>query len=69
MVELTTAAAVFDALNGVRSVAELTGRNYDAAYNWKRFGQFPSDTFVVMQAALADRGMTAPPSLWRMVPS
>jgi hypothetical protein len=53
----------------VRSVAELTGRNYDAAYNWKRFGQFPSDTFVVMQAALADRGMTAPPSLWRMVPS
>jgi hypothetical protein len=69
MVELTPAAAVFEALGGVRSVAELTGRHYDAAYNWKRFGHFPPDTFVVMQAALADRDATAPPSLWRMVPS
>ena len=67
MTELATAAEIFDKLGGVRAVAELTGRTYDAAWNWKRFARFPSNTYSVMTSALRAKGCTAPASLWRMV--
>lgn len=67
MIELSTAADVFDKLGGVRPVAEMTGRTYDAAWNWKRFGRFPPNTYSVMTTALASNGCTAPASLWGMV--
>lgn len=65
--ELTTAAEVFDALGGVGNVAALTGRKYGAAFNWKSFGKFPADTFVVMQGALEAAECAAPAALWGMV--
>jgi hypothetical protein len=65
--ELTTAAEVFEALGGVGNVAGLTGRKYGAAHNWKAFGKFPADTFVVMQGALEAAECTAPAALWGMV--
>ncbi len=65
--ELTTTADVIDALDRAGSVALLTGRTTNAVHNWKSAGSFPSNTFVVMQAALRVRGCTAPPSLWGMV--
>jgi ABC-type hemin transport system substrate-binding protein len=65
--ELSTTEEVILALGGVRAVAELTGRKYTAACNWANFQTFPPDTFVVMKAALTDRGYAAPNSLWRMV--
>jgi hypothetical protein len=64
---LKTTNEVIDALGGVRAVADLTRRRYSAAYNWRKFKTFPSNTFLAMQAALAEKGLTAPPSLWRMV--
>lgn len=65
--ELTTTAEVIDVLGGVAAVAELTGRRYGAAFNWKGFVKFPADTFVVMQDALRAAGCEAPVSLWGMV--
>lgn len=65
--ELRTTAEVIEALGGVAAVALLTGRKYSAAFNWKGFVKFPSDTFVVMQAALERAGFRAPASLWGMV--
>lgn len=67
--ELTTTAEVMEALGGIAPVAELTGRKYGAACNWKGFAKFPADTFVVLQDALRERGLTAPASLWGMVPA
>jgi hypothetical protein len=66
--ELVSTAEVMDELGGVAAVARLTGRTYGAAFNWRGFVRFPSDTFVVMQEALKARGCSAPPSLWGMVP-
>lgn len=67
--ELTTTKAVIDELGGVSAVAKLTDRQYNAAWNWTSFEHFPPDTYVVMTEALAAKGHTAPPSLWRMVPA
>lgn len=67
--ELTTTAAVMDALGGIDKVAELTGSGYKAAANWKAFPKFPSRTFVVMTAELERLGLRAPVSLWGMVES
>lgn len=64
---LSSATEVMDALGGTLPVAELTGRKYSAAFNWRAFNRFPPDTFVVMSEALALIGKSAPASLWRMV--
>ncbi len=65
--ELATTADVIDTLDRVGAVALLTGRTTNAVHNWKAFGRFPSNTFVVMQEALRAKGCTAPASLWGMV--
>lgn len=67
MADLHTTSEVIDALGGVNTVATMTGRKYNAAWNWKTFEHFPSDTYVVMVEALKVRGHQAPSSLWRMV--
>ena len=64
---LSTTAEVMDRLGGVAAVAALTGRKYSAAHNWKSFETFPSNTFLVMQQALRERGFEAPAALWGMV--
>ena len=64
---LKSTTAVIEALGGVRAVADLTNRTYQAAHNWKRFKTFPPDTYLVMKAKLDEIGATAPASLWRMV--
>ena len=65
---LETAAEVCDKL-GISEIARLTGRKYSAAHNWKGFGKFPADTFLVLQEALARIDCTAPATLWSMVES
>ena len=65
---LTTTREVTAALGGTQAVANLTGRKYSAAANWvqESKAQFPSNTFVVMNQALAAIGTSAPASLWGM---
>lgn len=62
-----TTKQVIEALGGIAAVAALTGRTYNAACNWGGFDTFPANTYVAMTAALSERGLTAPPSLWGMV--
>lgn len=64
---LTSTVAVMDALGGTKAVAQMTGREYNAAHNWRSFDTFPPDTYVVMQDELAKRAKSAPARLWRMV--
>lgn len=66
METLSTTVDVIEALGGTSVVAELTGRTYPAAFNWRRFDKFPANTFVVMNRALAAKGKSAPASLWGM---
>lgn len=62
---LTTASAVVDALGGTVATATLLGYvNPHAVSNWRARGTLPADKYLVMQAELAKRGKTAPPSLW-----
>jgi hypothetical protein len=65
---LTTVREVTAALGGIKAVANLTGRKYSAAANWGKeiAPQFPANTFVAINAALAAIGKSAPPSLWGM---
>jgi hypothetical protein len=68
VVILTTTREVAAALGGTKAVANLTGRKYSAAANWvqDKNPQFPANTFVALNAALAKIGKSAPPSLWGM---
>lgn len=62
---LDTTKAVIDALGGTKAVAELTGRKYTAAHNW-RSSRFPANTYRAITIALEEKGLSAPPSLWGM---
>jgi hypothetical protein len=66
MQELTSTAAVIKELGGIAKVARLIGVKYSAAANWKYFNRFPSNTHLVLSAALRKREFTAPDSLWQM---
>lgn len=64
---LTSVNAVIDALGGTTVVASLFGfRRPTPVSNWRVRGSFPSDKYLVMQAELNRRGLTAPPWLWGM---
>lgn len=67
MDELTDAKSVIDELGGLKAVADLTGRKYNAVWNWQNVGTFPPKTYLILTAALRERGKTAPMSLWRIV--
>lgn len=63
---LETTGEVIEAVGGPAKAAEITGRKYTAAWNWTKAETFPSNTYLSLQAALREKGMTAPASLWRM---
>ena len=62
---LETTAQVIEVL-GREAVKRLTNSSAQDVSNWKNFGWFPANTYVVMTAALALKGKAAPASLWRM---
>lgn len=63
---LTTSDQVLDALGGLPGVQELTGAKYKTVHFWKQSASFPSRFYVVMTAALNERGLSADPALWDM---
>lgn len=66
MKKLTTIDAVLKELGGPKSVADLLGYKWRSRVgNWRHAG-LPPATFLVLQAALAEKRCTAPASLWRM---
>jgi hypothetical protein len=66
MRELHTTSEIMDELGGIKAVAELTGRKYSAAFNWRASGSFPANTYVVLIDALKERDCVASPQLWGM---
>lgn len=67
---LRTVEQVIEALGGPKAVGELTKRaSVNAAWNWTDRGSFPTNTYAIMKAALAEIGASAPDSLWNMIES
>jgi hypothetical protein len=64
----SSAQDVLDALDGIAAVAKALGRTYSAVHQWRGNGKFPPGLYLVMTRMLADRGVTAPASLWSMEP-
>ncbi len=64
---LSTAAEVIEALDGPTATGRLVGRSVQSVVNWRAANRLPADTYLILNAALEERGYTAPGSLWNMV--
>lgn len=63
-----TMEAVINALGGPGKVAVITGRKTNHIHNWLNdTRRFPAKTHPVMQAALAEKGYSAPGALWGII--
>ena len=64
---LQTVEEVITELGGFQAVAEMTGKeSISAVPTWKWRKRFPAKTFTILQAALQQRGLSAPNELWGM---
>lgn len=63
--QINSASEVIDALGGPVAVSQLFSLRPNAVSQWKTRG-FPPETYVVLVAALAEKGFSAPASLWQM---
>lgn len=64
---LNTAQEIFDKLGGISAVAAIAGVKYNRASNWKQFGRFPPNTFIIINKELEARGLKADAALWGMI--
>ena len=64
---LTTVAEVIEQLGGPTAVGRIAGRSAQSVVNWRAAEKFPADTFLILDAALKQRDLSAPPSLWGML--
>lgn len=62
--QINTAREVIEKLGGITEVARLLGLQPSAVGNWYA-RDFPPETFVALTSLLNQRGLYAPPSLWK----
>jgi hypothetical protein len=64
---LQTVEEVIAELGGPKAVGQLTERKSASAVPmWKNRKRFPPKTYTILQAALKERGLSAPNDLWGM---
>lgn len=64
---LQTVEEVIAELGGPQAVKELTrAASPSVVPMWKNREHFPTKTYTILQAALQERGLSAPNHLWRM---
>jgi hypothetical protein len=61
---LKSTSEIIDLLGGNHEVAHLTSRTSNAVSNWRGFGRFPANTFILIRDEMRRRGYSAPESLW-----
>ena len=66
MTSIETTTEIIDALGGNVAVARLTSSTAKAVSNWRGFGKFPANTFLIIKAELMRLGASAPDHLWSM---
>jgi hypothetical protein len=64
--QITSVSGVIEQLGGYREASELVGATPHASLMWRARGYLPRRTFILITQALALKGHTAPPRLWRM---
>ena len=64
--ELHTVDEVVDALGGTGLVADLVKNSDAAVSNWRKAGQFPANTYLIIRGELEKVNKTAPDALWAM---
>ena len=66
MTTIENTTEIIDVLGGNTAVARLTSTTPKAVSNWRGFGKFPANTFLVIKSELVRLGMNAPDHLWSM---
>lgn len=67
MTHLETTDAVIRALGGLTATGQIVGnRKPQVVYLWRKRNKFPADTYLILNAALEQKGHTAPLTLWGM---
>jgi hypothetical protein len=67
MKKLATTIEVIDQLGGNMEVANMIeSTHHKAVANWRYFGIFPANTYLVLKKELRKRGYNAPDQLWNM---
>ena len=64
--QITSVGEIIEELGGYRRVSQMCGSTPHAALMWRARGSLPRRTFIVLTHALAMKGHSAPPRLWRM---
>jgi hypothetical protein len=64
--KLSSADEVIDALGGTVAVARLSGRSKQAVSSWRSNKRLPSNSYLLLSAALRERNLSAPAALWNM---
>lgn len=64
---LETSSEIVDALGGNGPTGDITEADPKTVSAWRSANAFPPRTYLVMTAALAERGYAAPASLWKMI--
>jgi hypothetical protein len=62
-----TVADAIAKLGGPTATGKLVGRSAQSVVNWRAANKFPGDTYLILSAALEDRGLRAPPSMWGLI--
>lgn len=63
---LKTTVDVIDALGGNIAISRVLGVHHKAVGNWRYSGEFPANSYLVLQGLLREQGFTAPNQLWAM---
>jgi hypothetical protein len=67
MKKLATTIEVIEHLGGNDEVAAMIeNTHYKAVANWRYFGIFPANTYVVLKKELRKHRFSAPDELWNM---
>jgi hypothetical protein len=67
MKKLATTIDVIEHLGGNNEVADMIESTHPKAVaNWRYFGIFPANTYLVLKKALRRHGYSAPDQLWNM---
>lgn len=66
MKRLSTTIEVIEFLGGNDGVAQLLNTHPKAVANWRYFGIFPANTYLVLTKELKKHKASAPDELWNM---
>jgi len=62
--EIGSIAELITTLGGPKAAGETLGATPQMVVNWRERGSLPSRSYLIHKTKLAERGLSAPPTLW-----